>query len=114
MSDTNTKAIQPVPKIDYSKLAGEIAERLVERGAQAAHPCTFDKEAIDNLKKMASAYADGKLIPGLDDDTIKNMKTFSEMTKKASTVAYGVLVTAIVSGVLAAFWKGLIAIVKSP
>jgi len=98
-------------RLDYSRLAKEIAENM-GKGGNSPHPCTFDDDAIHNLKAMAKAYSEGKLIPGLDDETIHDMKTFSTMAKKASATAYGLLVTAVVGVIIAAFGKGILAIVK--
>lgn len=99
-------------RIDYAKLATAIAEQLNTRSAGPGHECTFDEETRGHLKAMAKAYSEGRLIPGLDDDTIRNMKTFSAMAGKASAIAYGLLITTVVGCILTAFGKGLISILK--
>lgn len=119
MSKTDT---QPIPgmnriaceRIDYVKLATAIAEQLkfCNGTPGSSHECVFDDETRNHLKAMAKAYSEGRLIPGLDDDTIRNMKTFSAMASKASAIAYGLLITTVVGSILAAFGKGLISMLK--
>ena len=116
MTKTDTQLIPGMrrmecERIDYSRLAKEIAENM-GNGGNSPHPCTFDADAIHNLKAMAKAYSEGQLIPGLDDETIRDMKTFSAISKKTTATAYGLLVTAVVGVIITAFGKGILAIVK--